>query len=272
MTAKQIKFFGTKRQKAALKAKRKRKSSAASHRTRTKPNAPKKRKRTAASSTAPKKRKKARKAARKRNLGGLYMLTTNPGTPAKGRKKSMAKTKKKASSHKSAGHRTKKANRGRRSSRRINSGTFGTPIDWLSGGAGVIVGVAAARGLPQLLLGTKNTGVMGYVANAAATALATFAAHFAMPRNRTLAAAVLAGGAGATLSRIIGDYSLLGSYSNQLGLGDYLMNFNFSTPQYLAPGNPRGLVGQGGGSPASIPVMANSPAAAGVSGWGPNLY
>jgi hypothetical protein len=140
-------------------------------------------------------------------------------------------------------------------------------MDWLSGGAGVLTGVVATRGLPQLVLGSSNTGVMGYFANAVATAVATFAAHLAFPRNKVFSASVLAGGAAALISRVIGDYSLLGSYSANVGLGDYLFNFNYPVPQYLAPGNSRQLSPIGGVQPMNM----NAPAAAGVSGFG-NLY
>jgi riboflavin transporter FmnP len=145
-------------------------------------------------------------------------------------------------------------------------------MDWLSGGAGVLTGVVATRGLPQLLMSSSNTGPLGYLMNAVATGVTTFAAHLAFPRNRVFSASVLAGGVAAIISRIIGDYSLLGSYSSQLGLGDYLMNFNFPIPQYLQPGNNRQLTAGGGPSAATLPVNVNGAVPAGVSGWGPQLY
>lgn len=268
LSAKQIKAgFGGKRRQTA--AKHKRKSSAASHRPRTKKtNAPKKHR---ASSSRKRSAPRKKHVARKPNLGGIFALTANP---AKGHKR-MAQTKKnkrRASSKSNAGKRQTKRNPGRtHHRRRANPGTFGRPMDWLEGGAGVLTGVVAARGLPQLVLGSSNTGPMGYAANAVATAIATFAAHMAFPRHHVFSASVLAGGVAAIISRVIGDYSLLGSYSSQLGLGDYLMNFNFTTPQYLAPGNSRGLITQGG-APASVPMNMNSAAPAGVSGYGPNLY
>jgi hypothetical protein len=289
LSAKQIKAgFGGKRRQSAIK--RKRKSSAASHRP--KANRPHWLSKTAAGRPSQRKRKKnvamgyrgsagwragkkktssarPHKVARKRNLGTIFALTANP---AKGHK-SMAKThtkKRRATSNRSAGsRRPKEMNRTRR---RRNPGQFGGPSDWLQGGAGVLTGVVATRGLPQLILGASNKGPMGYAANAVATAITTFAAHMAFPRHRVFTASVLAGGAAAIISRVIGDYSLLGSYSSQLGLGDYLMNFNFTTPQYLAPGNPRGLIAQGAAPAAAIPVNMNSAASAGVSGWGQNLY
>jgi hypothetical protein len=145
-------------------------------------------------------------------------------------------------------------------------------MDWLSGGAGVLTGVVATRGLPQLIMAGSNTGPMGYFYNAIAAGLTTFVAHFAFPRNTVFSGSVLAGGVAAIISRIIGDYSLLGSYSSQLGLGDYLMNFNFPIPQYLQPGNNRQLGPGGGPSAATLPVNVNGAVPAGVSGWGPQLY
>ena len=265
MTAKQIKFFGTKRQKAALKAARKRKSSAAAHRPRTKPNASKKRQ-PAASHSKPARRK----VARKQNLGGIFALTANP---AKGHK-SMAKTKQRKSSkaHSTAGYKPKhhQKNPGHRR-RASNPGAFGSPKDWLTGGAGVLAGVVGTRALPQLVLGASNTGPIGYVANAATTGILTFLAHLAMPRNRVFSASVLAGGVAAIISRVIGDYSLLGSYSSQVGLGDYLFNFNFGTPQILG-GDRRSIGAPGAPSPTTVPVNVGG-AGAGVAGmYGAPLY
>lgn len=270
MTAKQIKFFGTKRQKAALKTKRsktKRKSarkSSAAHRPRAKKRNPSRVHRKA---SAPKKR-----VARKRNLGGIFALTANP---AGGHRKKMAHTKKRKSSskkrHTTAGSHKRTSNPGRRHHRRSNPGNFGNPMEWLTGGAGVLAGVLGARGLPQLLLGASNTGAVGYAANAAATGIMAFLAHMVAPRNRVLSASVLAGGSAALLSRVIGDYSLLGSYSSRVGLGDYLFKFNFATPQILG-NDQRSIMPAGGYAPP--PMVTNvAGAGAGVSGLiGAPLY
>ena len=184
----------------------------------------------------------------------------------------MARTKRRSSNPK---HRRRagsaKRNPGRRSSRRrSNPGTFGGPSDWLFGGVGVLAGVVGTRALPQLVLGSSNTGFMGYLANAASTALLTVAAHYAAPRNRVLSASVLAGGVASIISRVIQDYSLLGSASSQLGLGDYVM-LDFLTPQTLTPGN-MGQLGKPGWS-AAAPALAGANVGAGMSGlYGPPLY
>lgn len=183
------------------------------------------------------------------------------------------KHRKRASSKANTGarhHKRRKSNTVRHHRRRSNPGTFGSPMDWLSGGAGVLTGVVATRGLPQLIMASSNTGPMGYFLNAIAAAVTTFAAHMAFPRNRVFSGSVLAGGAAAIISRIVGDYSLLGSYSSQVGLGDYMFNFSYPVPQTLQPGNPRQLRAPGAMAGA-MPMNMNSAAAAGVSGWG-NLY
>lgn len=286
LSAKQIAAgFGGKRRQSNAKRKRKnraaRRSNRPKHRARTRPNpapAPRKRRRNRRSGSSRRRKNSARKhknAARKRNTGAIFALT---GNPAKGHKmaKSRKRRKNRASSR-SAGPR-KRRNTGRRHHRtRRNPGEFGSPMTWLSGGAGVLTGVVATRGLPQLVLGASNTGPVGYLANAVATALTAFAAHMAFPRNKVFAGSVVAGGAAAILSRIITDYSLLGSYSSQVsslsGMGDYVMNFNWPIPQYLQPGNTRAIQPPGSGGGQQIPLNMNSAAAvtggsaSGVSGY-----
>lgn len=280
LSAAQIKAgFGGKRRQSAQKAARKRnrpkkRKSSASHRPRTKPNAPR--------AAPPKKRRKssapkANKPKRKRNVGGIFALTN----PAKGHKH-VAKTKKqnkKRSSKSNAGHRhhpKKKMNRGRRH----NPGQYGSPTEWLTGGIGAVIGGVGAPALTQLAMGTSNTGPVGYFGNAVAVAILAAASHFGLPRQKFLTMGIIFGGVGSIFRRIIGDYSLLGSYSSSVsgvsGLGDYLMNFNWPIPQYLQPGNNRSLVPIGGGAPATLPVVNNAAAATapGMSGslYGPRLY
>jgi hypothetical protein len=287
MSAKQIKFFGTSRQRAALKAKRK-----SSHRPRTKArrkNAARKvitgygstvmnpgktnvvfNRGKRSNPVHRRKKRRSTKPARKRNLGGIFSLSANPAK----RSKSMARTKRRKSSNpkhrRTAGSARRRSNLTRHHRRRSNPGQFGNPQDWLYGGVGVIAGVVGTRALPQLILGASNTGVMGYFANAAATAILTFAAHFAS-KNRILSASVLAGGAASIISRIIQDYSLLGSYSAQVGLGDYLMS-DFLTPQALTNGLKTAQLREPAWAGSNIPVNVQG-ANAGVAGiYGPPLY
>lgn len=274
LSAAQIKAgFGGKRRQSAAKHKRK---SSASHRPRTKPrkaNAPKKRRASPRKSSAPR-AKRHNRAPRKRNLGGIFALT---GNPAKGHR--MAHTKKnkrrKSSAKSNAGYHRKRHNPGRRhNTRRRNPGGFGSPMEWLTGGVGAVIGGVGAPALTQLALGTSNTGAMGYFGNAVAVAILAAAARFAAPRQQFLMLGIVFGGVGSIIRRVIGDYSLLGSYSSSVGMGDYLMNFNYPIPQYLLPGNNRALTASGAVAASQTPSIPVNVAGAGMGAslYGARLY
>jgi hypothetical protein len=169
----------------------------------------------------------------------------------------------------------------RRHHRRRNpgmGGSFGGPKTWLFGGIGVIVGSLGSRALPQAVMPSSNTGPMGYFLNAAATGFLAVISHMVFKGNAALTGGIVAGGSGSLISRIIGDYSLLGSYSAQVagaaGLGDYQFS-DFLTPQRLTDGlNNRQLAVPNWGVPAAIPISGNSAAAAGGVGslYGRRLY
>jgi hypothetical protein len=272
-TAKQIKAgFGGKRRQNSAKA---RKSPKRSHRARTTA------KKNSAHSSAqpffrrasPRKRKSSAPKARRKNLGGIFALT---GNPAKGHK--MAKTKRRSTRKSSvkrsnAGTRRDKQNMHHRSrSRKHNPGQFGGPAEWLTGGIGAVIGGVGAPMLTNVVMGSANTGPVGYFGNAVAVALLAVASAFAAPKQKFLAMGIVFGGVGSIIRRVISDYSLLGSYSSQIGvsgMGDYVMNWNYPIPQYLQPGNNRALVPYGG-APATVPVVNNS--AASAPGMGASLY
>lgn len=239
---------------------------------------------------APKRKNTARRhaprrkprTAKRRNLGSILALTA--GNPAKGHKHMAARKRKrhnKARRH--AGH-SKRRNPGttmRRHHRRRNPGgmsSFGGPKTWLFGGIGVIVGSLGSRALPQAVMPSSNTGPMGYFLNAAATGILAVISHMVFKGNAALTGGIVAGGSGSLISRIIGDYSLLGSYSAQVagaaGLGDYQFS-DFLTPQRLTDGlNNRQLAIPSWGQQAMVPVSGNSAAAAGGVGslYGKRLY
>src|ERR1035441_5847771 len=175
MSAKQIKHFGTKRQKAALKARR----SAPKHRARTKRNPPKgggrvisgygstvmnphRRRRKNPGNhkiviNSARKRRKKVTAKRRRNPTPM-ILSWAAGNPAK-RSHKVARSRKKkryATAKRSNAGRRRAVKKVIRHRRRSNPGTLGRPIDWLKGGAGVIAGVVGTRAIPQLLLGADR--------------------------------------------------------------------------------------------------------------------
>ena len=174
----------------------------------------------------------------------------------------MAKTKRRRKSsnpsHKRAGsaHRRRHSNPPRRHNRRGNPGMGGNIKEWLYGGVGVLGGVIGTRTIPQLVLGSGNSGPIGYAANIATAALLTFAAHF-VSKDKVFAASVAAGGVASIISRAIQDFGLLGPYSAQAGLGDYLVS-DFLTPQRLTNGlQNANLRIPGWGTPAPVAVPVN---------------
>lgn len=244
LTDKQIKHFGTARQRANL-ARRKaagRKSSA-TRRTAKRPKQMSHRKRTV-SNPVPE----------------AIVLTL--GNPSTRRGKAMAKPKHKGGAK---AHRGNPARRGgskkkmmfhSRRARRHNPAGLGSPMDWLTGGAGVLTGVVGTRALPQLVLGANNTGFVGYFANAVSAAGLGLLSHVVFPRNRVLTPAVVAGGFAALIARIIGDYTTYGQYLSLTGVGDYMVS-NAVAPQRLVnPGSAMVEVPNGWGS--APPAMAIS--------------
>lgn len=242
MTAKQIKFFGTKRQRAALK--RRRPKAKRRHVTRAKSNPARKRRAVAA---APKRRRKTvhrarAKRTRRKNPGEIISLVL--GNPAK-RRKSVARTKRRKASvrRRSAGRRVarRRSNPGvvrHHRRHRRNPGTLGFNVqDMLALGGGAVLGGTLPTVASQAVLGAKNTGWMGYLSNLAATFLLAWGAgRFVKGKQgSTLVMGIVAGGIGSVIKRAITDYSILGSYGQQLGFGDYMVS-NWVAPQRMVDG------------------------------------
>lgn len=124
--------------------------------------------------------------------------------------------------------------------RRSNPGAIGNPMQWVTGGAGVLAGVVGARAIPQLLLGASNTGAMGYAANAAAAVGLGFLSHMLFPRMPMVTGAVVAGGFAGLIARVISDNTPYGSQLSLTGLGDYGLGLyqksNYPYPPHLVNG------------------------------------
>ena len=105
------------------------------------------------------------------------------------------------------------------SRRRRNPSVLSGGIGLLKNGLYALIGLVAARQLPQLALGTKNAGVMGYVANAAVAVAASAVASRTL--GKEAGQAVLLGGGLYLANRIISDnFSPVGKYLSLSGLGD----------------------------------------------------
>ena len=256
MSAKQIKHFGTKRQKAALKARRhapaRKRSNTARRRPVARRSAPRK-------NTA---RKRPNTSHRRRTKRNPELVSFLLGNPAKRSTKGMARSRKKT--RRAASHRSNAGTRRRRRttrvmhrnrSRRRNPSPIGSPMTWVTGGAGVLAGFVGSAAIPQMILGTGNTGATGYAVTAAAAIGLGFLSHFLLPRQQAVTVGVVSGGVANLIRRIISDQTPFGSYLSMSGMGDYMvanwgpprMNNGLFSAMAEAPGTPWGGAGSGGG-------------------------
>ena len=281
LSAKQIKFFGTPAQKAALKRRR-----ATS--------------RTSVRKTMNRARTyhKPRKSSARKNPGDILSLVLNPG----GRKgKNMAATRRRRKASASSGGRVRRRRRSvanphhrrrrrtmsnpaprrrsrrnyghrRRTNRRRNPGFSGGGFSHdIMQAVAAFGGFFGSKLATQLVMGAGNTGVAGYMGNAAATAaLAIIAGVF--PPTKKLVTMIVAGGAIQIISRVLSDNTAFGTLTSQLGVGDYQMQ-NFVTPQRLIdPLNSAAIeIPSGWGAPPAVVVSSNAPPGAmpahGTSGY-----
>lgn len=236
LSEKQLAFFGTRRQRAAMA---RRKAARRAH----------------ASAGARHHKRGTPSRAVRRNVGEVLSMTLVPalaGNPA-GKVRGMAKAKtvrNRVRSHRTGQYVGRRRNArarfngpgrrrhnepGRRRMHntrrpRRNPGEGGIGIGSLVySSLFVIVGAVGSKLLTQAVLSTSNTGVMGYFGNAVATAGLAFITHKFM-RNPAAARAIATGGVVQIVLRILSDYTPLGTYTSSLGLGDYEVS-NFVTPQ-----------------------------------------
>jgi len=140
-------------------------------------------------------------------------------------------------------------------------------------GGGALVGGSVPAMLSNAVLSTNNTGWVGYLSNLAGTLVLAWGASKVAkgPSGQHFSLGILAGGIGATIKRIIGDYSLLGSYGSQLGMGDYMAS-NWVTPQRMVDGLHSAMVQiPGGWAPTTIVAPAAGGKNAGMGSTG-DLY
>lgn len=283
LSPKQIKFFGTPAQKAALKNSRRRKANSSRARSTAKRSR----------SYLPRKHR-----ARTKNPGEILSLVLNSGGRKKGKKNMAAKSMKRSRAAKRAYRRRMRAKakpnpshfirrhrrrtyargntaprrRYRRSSVRHNrhrkgnpggSGKFMQGVMFLVGGG---VGFFGSKALTQMVMSSNNTGVTGYFGNAAATAAIALVAHM-LPPTRKFSPAIIAGGVLQIIYRVLTDNTQLGQVLSSTGMGDYQMQ-NFVTPQRLvAPLDSAQIeIPTGWGSAAPIAIATAAPPGAPAPG------
>jgi hypothetical protein len=133
-------------------------------------------------------------------------------------------------------------------------------------GLAVVAGAVGTKLATQAVLGSSNTGVMGYAANAVATGLAAWATHM-VTKNKAIAQGVVVGGVVQIILRVINDYTPYGSFLSLTGVGDYQVA-SFPTPSWF----PNGLKSANPANPwpAQIAAPAVNSSGAGMQGYVPN--
>jgi hypothetical protein len=250
MTLKQKKFFGSKRQRASAKSALSRKRRTTTKKRRV---APRKQNR-------PRTRVAAHRPRRKRNLGEVVYLLGNPAKRRKGMAAKRKTVRHRAGTKRNAGRRRNKVTHRRR--RQSNPANI---MGYAKAGAAVVGGAVGSKAATQLVLGSSNTGLMGYFGNAVATVALGWGAHLAF-RDKLISQMVIAGGFAQIIVRILTDQTPYGSVLANAGVGDYQTNWNFASPQRVSPGYPpRSIaVPPGWGGAAAVPVVTHSTAGKGV--------
>lgn len=205
------------------------------------------------------------------NPGNIIGFTlANPGARSKksaSRKKvhTMAKTKKRnfAFGKSSSTPKKRKRNGGFKMKSHRRRSNPGQISDGVNTALFIIAGAVGSKLGAQAILGSKNTGVMGYAGNAAVGA-ALYLLLGKFMKSRAASMGILYGTLVQIILRAISDYTPFGQYVANLGMGDYQAQ-SFVTPQVLVDPNYNATLANGWNPPA-MPVLAAPVAASGMGG------
>ena len=159
----------------------------------------------------------------------------------------------------------------RRNTGRRNPGT-GSIGEVITTSTFVLVGALGSKLGAQLVLGTNNTGVVGYAGNLAIGGVLWFLADKVM-KNKTAASGIIAGTVAQLILRLINDYTPFGQYLAGTGMGDYQMQ-SYVTPQILTDptNNSNILIPNGWGGAAALPPASTAVVKGSKSGMGASSY
>lgn len=216
LSDKQVKFFGTPAQKAALK-----------------------RKRAATRTQAPaKKRRKAKKNPAE--IVRAALAKTNPASTTKRRKKTVAKKaakKRRRPAVKAARRNPPRRRTSKRTTMRKHTRRNPSPRNvggFIANAAFMIAGAVGSKAGVQAILGASNTGWVGYAANLAAAFVIGKIVGM-VTKNKQHENAAILGGVGQVVLRFLIDQTPYGSKLKSAGFGDYQFQ-SFVVPQRLANG------------------------------------
>ncbi len=154
----------------------------------------------------------------------------------------------------------------RRRNYRRNPGGTGSIGEIITTSTFVLVGALGSKLGAQLILGSNNTGPIGYAMNLGVGGVLWFLTDKVM-KNKTAASGVIAGTVAQLILRLINDYTPFGSYLANAGFGDYQMQA-YVTPQILADPTNSSTLLNGYTAPYSPPAVVST----GKSGMGASSY
>jgi hypothetical protein len=263
LSAKQIKFFGTPQQKAALKRSR----------------------------AAKRERSNPRHRARK-NIGEIVSLSLGAAAnPARKKGTKMAKTHRRAKrvnrARSNAPRRRRRStavvhhrrrtravsNPPRRRNRRRNTVTHRrrhtyrrNPLGagWMqtmTEGLAILSGLLGSKYVAQLVLSTSNTGIIGYVGNLAVGGIGGWALS-SLAKKPKLGQNFFMGSVIEVIVRVLEDYTPAGSFISSIGIGDYFASNWVSPQRYTDALNSANVQIPGGWAPTTVIQSSAAPAGA----------
>lgn len=216
----------------------------------------------------------------KRQTNGILGLSWNPaktkGVAAMAKTK--AKSKKPGTKHRAPGgkavvkHNASKpvmmmVHKKKPTIHKKNTGGSKGVANALLGAVVVVASAVASKVGAQMVLGAKNTGVMGYAGNVLAGGALYFAAK-SVTRNEMVLNSIMSGTAVQVVLRGINDYTPLGEFVKDLGMGDYQVQ-SYVTPQILkAPHESAAIRVPDGWGRGEVVMMPAASAVAPASGMG----
>lgn len=116
-------------------------------------------------------------------------------------------------------------------------------------------GLLGSKYAAQMVLGSSNTGVVGYAGNLVAGGLLAAGVNFGL-KNKKGAQAVFVGSVIEVIVRLLNDYTPYGSYVSGLGMGDYLASNWVSPQRYTDALNSANVQIPGGWAPTTVVMQS----------------
>jgi hypothetical protein len=273
MSAKQIKFFGTSAQRAALKRSRSAKRKRSNPRHRTRKNIGEIVSLSLGAAANPARKRKVAKMAATHKRRARRTNRARSNAPRRRRRRTAVVHHRRRSVMRSNPPRRRRSRRNpvvhrRRHTYRRNPLGAGWGQTFTEGLA-ILSGLLGSKYVAQMVLGSSNTGIIGYVANLAVGGIGGWAAGSFLKKPK-LGQSFFIGSVMEVIVRVLEDYTPAGSFIQSMGVGDYFAS-NFVTPQrYVDALNSAQVQIPGGWAPTTV-IQSNAAPAGAVASMGGSI-